>query len=86
MKHRLKYLQKSFARGEINADKFRNSLMSYLGMLQHCDSYQLKRKLLGAICLQRKGVKNDESYENDDGGIFADDGFGQHCISGGIAG
>lgn len=86
MKHRLKYLQKAFARGEINTDRFRNSLMSYLGMLQHCDSYQLKRKLLSAICLQRKGVKDDESYKNDDGGIFADDGFGQHCISGGVAG
>ena len=42
---------KSFAYGEINANKFRNSLMNYLWMLQHCDSYQFKRKLLDAICL-----------------------------------
>lgn len=55
MKHRLKYLQKQFAQGRISTAKFKNSLMSYMGMLEHCDSYSLKEGLLSSICLQRGG-------------------------------
>jgi retron-type reverse transcriptase len=55
MKHRIKHLRKEFARGEIKADRFRNSLMSYLGMMQHCDSHALKAKLFENMVLTKGG-------------------------------
>ena len=55
MKHRIKHLRKEFARGEIKAGRFRNSLMSYLGMMQHCDSHSLRAKLFENLVLTKGG-------------------------------
>ena len=73
MKHRIKHLQKEFSKGRINADRFRNSLMSYMGMLQHCDAYSLKKKIYDSIVLTKGNNYDDEknsychygSYDND---------------------
>lgn len=54
MKHRLRVLQKQFARGEITVERFRASLVSYLGMLKHCDGYQLETSILQNFVLQRR--------------------------------
>ena len=53
MKHRLKYLQEQFARGEIQTQDFQTTLVSYLGLLKHCDSYRLVEKMLEDFKLQR---------------------------------
>jgi retron-type reverse transcriptase len=47
MRRGLKQLQKEYAEGVIDSSDVRQSLASYFGMLQHCDSYLLARKIFG---------------------------------------
>jgi retron-type reverse transcriptase len=47
MRRRLKQLQEQYARGELEWDKVRESLASYNGVLKHCDSFGLSRKIFG---------------------------------------
>lgn len=54
MKRRLKYIQKAYARGEVTLEQARSTLMSYLGLLQHSDTYSLTKKILSEFVLQRK--------------------------------
>ncbi len=49
MKRRLKYLQKAYARGEATFEEVNSSVQSYLGMLKHCNSYNLSNKMLSAL-------------------------------------
>lgn len=53
MKHRLRYLRKAYARGEVDVKTVRDTLMSYLGMLQHCDGYRLRESVLEDLVLVR---------------------------------
>jgi len=53
MKARLKYLKNAFARGEVNADEVHSTLMSYLGMMQHADCYNLRSKIIKDLVLVR---------------------------------
>lgn len=45
MKRRLKYLQRHFNAGNIQLKDIVPSVQSYRGMLQHCDSYRMRKKL-----------------------------------------
>lgn len=56
MRARLKYLQNSFARGEVDADDIHATLMSYLGLIKHADCYSLKRTILSNFVLQRNNT------------------------------
>jgi hypothetical protein len=47
MRRRLKGLMRQYVSGDVNLDDVRRSLASYNGMLLHCDSYRLRRKILG---------------------------------------
>lgn len=53
MKARLKYLQKAFARGEVDVDDVRQSIHSYLGYMMHADCYRLKKKVLSEFVLKK---------------------------------
>ena len=63
MKRKLKRLQKQYARGEVSDKRATQTVNSYMGILKHCDSYQLRRKIFGDdtetehvegwFCLQR---------------------------------
>lgn len=55
MKHRMKYLRKAYRRGDPNVtiQSVRDTLMSYLGMLQHCDGYRLRESILNELVLAR---------------------------------
>ena len=53
MKHRLRHLRKAFAHGEVDVRTVRDTLMSYLGMLQHCDGYRLRESILEDLVLVR---------------------------------
>jgi hypothetical protein len=53
MKMRLKYLKKSFARGEVNADEVRSTVASYLGLMKHANCYNLRKKTFKEFKLQR---------------------------------
>lgn len=55
MKHRLRYLRKAYRRGDpdVTIQTIRDSLMSYLGMLQHCDGYRLRESILNDLVLER---------------------------------
>lgn len=57
MKHRLRWLRKAYARGEpgVTVKSVRDTLMSYLGMLQHCDGYRLRESILRDLVLTRQG-------------------------------
>ena len=63
MKKRLKYIQKLYARGEIDFQQANSVVQSYLGIMRHCDSYRLKFKIFGDFVLRR----NDDD-DNMDGG------------------
>ena len=54
MKRRIKYLQKQYAKGEIDFAKANSTMQSYFGLLKHCDSKRLKFKILGDFVLRRK--------------------------------
>ena len=60
MKKHIKFLQREFSRGRIKTDRFRNSLMSYLGMMSHCDSFSLKNKLMQNVLLTKGGGKHEK--------------------------
>ncbi|MDD6119395.1 MAG: reverse transcriptase/maturase family protein [Selenomonadaceae bacterium] len=62
MKHRLRWLRKAYARGEpgVTIKSVRDTLMSYLGMLQHCDGYRLRESILRDLVLTRKGGERHE--------------------------
>lgn len=47
MKRNLKRIQRLYAAGEIDLDRAMKTVNSYMGLLSHCDSYQLKRAIFG---------------------------------------
>jgi len=54
MKRKLKMYQKLYKENKINLDKIISSLMSWLGHASHCNSYNLRKKILGKIVLENK--------------------------------
>lgn len=54
MKRRLGYLQRAYARGDVELQEVNNSLQSYLGIMMHCDSHNLKTKLMQSLTFVRK--------------------------------
>lgn len=60
MKRRLKYLKKKYSEGKVNIEDINATVQSYLGILKHCCSYNLKKKVLGMLkFIKEKEVKND---------------------------
>lgn len=57
MKRRLKCLQRAYARGEVSFDEVNASLQSYLGLLKHCNSYNLRRKIINDLSFCRRSEK-----------------------------
>lgn len=53
MKHRLRWLKRAYARGEVDLQTVTASLTSYLGLLSHCDSYELRKSILKDLVLVR---------------------------------
>ncbi|MCL2215378.1 MAG: reverse transcriptase/maturase family protein [Defluviitaleaceae bacterium] len=53
MKKRLAYIQKQYARGEIDFKKADSTVQSYLGILSHCNSLRLKQRIFGDFVLRR---------------------------------
>lgn len=53
MKHRLRWLKRAYARGEVDLQTVTASLTSYLGLLSHCDSYELRKSILRDLVLVR---------------------------------
>lgn len=51
MKRRLKTLNNKYQEGEVEYDEVNNSLQSYLGILKHCDSYNLKNEVLDSLSI-----------------------------------
>lgn len=45
MKRNLKRVQRLYAEGEIDLDRAQKTVSSYMGLLSHCDSYQLRRAI-----------------------------------------
>lgn len=76
MKHRLKYLQKAYSRGEIGFDKLNASVQSYLGLLKHCNSYRLRNKLFDDLVFVRGGDAGEKNDDNLARGYFLYPGAG----------
>lgn len=71
MKHRLRWLKKSYARGEVDLQTVTASLTSYFGLLSHCDSYELRESILRDLVLvkHREEVRgHEESIDYSSGG------------------
>ena len=47
MKRNLKRIQRLYAAGKIDLDRAQKTVASYMGLLSHCDSYQLRRTIFG---------------------------------------
>ena len=47
MKRRLKKIQELYANGEITLERAQMTVNSYLGLMSHCDSYQLRKAIFG---------------------------------------
>ena len=71
MKHRLRWLKRAYARGEVDVQTVTASLTSYLGLLSHCDSYELRKSILKDLVL----VRHREEVRGYEESIY--------CISGG---
>ncbi len=54
MKRRLKYLQRAYARGEVDWEEVNASVQSYLGLLKHCNSFCLREKFFGDLVFCRR--------------------------------
>lgn len=60
MKRRLKSLTKKYSQGKVGLEEVNASIQSYLGILKHCCSYNLKNKLFKMLkFIKREEVKND---------------------------
>lgn len=69
MKRRLKKIQQLYADGEITLERAQMTVNSYLGLMSHCDSYQLRKAIFGEysdtewaegwFVLQRNSEKNN---------------------------
>jgi retron-type reverse transcriptase len=57
MKRRLRYLKKAYARGEVALDEINASIQSYLGILQHCNSYSLKKSIFKDLIFTKDKIK-----------------------------
>lgn len=55
MKRRLKFIQEKYAAGEITLDRANKTVQSYIGMMSHCNSYLLRRKIFGDPEGEEKG-------------------------------
>lgn len=53
MRKRLRYLQKQFARGEVDAADVHSTVSSYLGFMKHANCYRLRKKILSDFVLTR---------------------------------
>jgi len=51
MKRKLKAFQQKYAMGQVDIEKIRQSLMSWLGHVSHCNSYNLRKKLFQQFVL-----------------------------------
>lgn len=71
MKHRLKYLQKAYARGEIGFDEVNASMQSYFGLLKHCNSYNLRKKLCQTFVFTKGGDSMRKNTSRAGGDTYA---------------
>lgn len=47
MKRNLKRIQRLYAEGDIDLERAQRTVNSYMGLMSHCDSYQLRRAIFG---------------------------------------
>lgn len=47
MKRNLKRIQKLYAEGKIDLERAQRTVTSYMGLMSHCDSYQLRKAIFG---------------------------------------
>lgn len=54
MRRRLKFVRRQYERGAMPIEKVHETLTSYYGLMKHCNSYNLRKKLSETYVLQRK--------------------------------
>jgi len=59
MKHRLRLLQKEYYEDKTDFKKIGHTLASYNGLLTHCDSYSLRKKLLDTLVFRRRNPQQE---------------------------
>lgn len=47
MKRNLKRIQRLYAEGKIDLERAQRTVTSYMGLMSHCDSYQLRKTIFG---------------------------------------
>jgi len=56
MRRKLKKYTKLYGEGKIALDRINASIQSWLGHVKHCNSYRLRKKLLGGLVLKKEVV------------------------------
>lgn len=54
MKKRLKSMRVMYENGEVELEKAQETVTSYFGLMKHCDSYRLRKKIADTYILKRK--------------------------------
>ena len=62
MKRRLNHMKRQYEQGQVELAKVSETVASYKGMMQHCNSYNLRKKFFENYVLQRNS-KEDEGNE-----------------------
>ncbi|MBU3812277.1 MAG: reverse transcriptase/maturase family protein [Candidatus Niameybacter stercoravium] len=65
MKRRMKQVKKQYERGKISLGKVSGTIASYNGVLKHCNSYNLRTKLLGEFVLHRERDMDIEDIDSE---------------------
>lgn len=60
MKRHLKLVTEQYAEGRISLEKANQSFTSYFGLLKHCNSYQLRKKISKTYILKRKNNSENQ--------------------------
>lgn len=54
MKSKLNYIQKAYAREEMSTEQVNQTIASYLGLMQHVQSYGLKKSVIGGMRFKKE--------------------------------
>jgi len=63
MKRRLKIIRTQYSKGKIPLEKAQSSIMSYLGMMSHCNNTSLRDKVLEDFVLVRHSRPDEHADE-----------------------
>lgn len=66
MKRRLQYMKRQYESGQVELAKVTETVASYKGMMQHCNSYNLRKKFFDSYVLRRNSKEDEKNEQSTD--------------------